>query len=224
MHTRSHSADGAATTVDDDEQAQSPRVERDRAHAKPIASAAQAPRENVKYSVMREDRERRSGGQRPPLSDGRGPRSRVPRAGRAPPAGRARSSIRAVRQGDTMSIASMVRSIRSGKSRVASAYAADEGDAEHRPRRVTPAVSPRLRTRAKASATATYTSIRSTSRIDADVLTDHSDESAIHTPRATIRAANATRKRPGASTRSRMSRTVVGTRNASATQPHDCEK
>ena len=36
--------------------------------------------------------------------------------------------------------------------------------------------------------------------------------------------ANAIRSRPGHATRSRISRTVVGTRNASATQPHDCEK
>ena len=122
-----------------------------------------------------------------------------------------------------MSIASTDDSIRSGKSRVASAYPHTRVTPSTAPP-MTPAVSPRLRTRAKASATATYTSIRSTSRIDADVLTDHSDESAIHTPRATIRAANAARKRPGASTRSRISKTVVGTRNASATQPHDCEK
>ena len=75
-----------------------------------------------------------------------------------------------------------------------------------------------------ASATATYTSMRSTSRSDAGALIDHRDDSAIHTASAPVRLANAIRSRPGADARSRMSSTVVGTRNASATHPQDCEK
>ena len=56
------------------------------------------------------------------------------------------------------------------------------------------------------------------------MLIDQIADKPIQTASATISAANATRSRPGASTRSRMSSTVVGTRKASATQPHDCEK
>ena len=55
-------------------------------------------------------------------------------------------------------------------------------------------------------------------------LIDQTAESPIQTASATMSAANATRSRPGTSTRSRMRSTVVGTRKASATQPHDCEK
>ncbi len=50
----------------------------------------------------------------------------------------------------------------------------------------TPGPSPRLRTSATARASATYTSMRSTSRTDADVLIDQMADSAIHTPSAPI--------------------------------------
>ena len=66
--------------------------------------------------------------------------------------------------------------------------------------------------------------MRSTSRLIADGLIDQIVDSAIHTPSAPMSDANATRSRPGTVTRSRISSTVVGTRNASATQPQDCEK
>ena len=62
------------------------------------------------------------------------------------------------------------------------------------------------------------------SRIEAGALIDQSAERPIQTASATMSAANATRSRPGTSARSRMRSTVVGTRKASATQPHDCEK
>ena len=66
--------------------------------------------------------------------------------------------------------------------------------------------------------------MRSTSRIEPAGLIDQIVESAVHPARAEIETRNATRKRPGAMTRSKMRRTVVGTKNANATHPHDCEK
>ena len=66
--------------------------------------------------------------------------------------------------------------------------------------------------------------MRSTSRIEPAGLIDQIVESAVHPARAEIETRNATRKRPGAMTRSKMRRTVVGTKNANATHPQDCEK
>jgi hypothetical protein len=66
--------------------------------------------------------------------------------------------------------------------------------------------------------------MRSTSRIDAAELIDHVADRAIHTPNATMSEANAARSRPGALAPSTIRRIEVGTRNASATQPQDCEK
>ena len=66
--------------------------------------------------------------------------------------------------------------------------------------------------------------MRSTSRTDAGALTDQIVDSAIHAASAPMKPANAMRRRPGTFTRSRIRRTDVGTRNASATHPQDWEK
>ena len=216
-----HRADGSVTTVD----VQSSRSRRGSvasATTKPIAIAPHAPREKVKYSVVYMIGRAAAAGS---ASDERRACATKPSVTRAPidvssPSEFQYPSGSASRYD---SLGSWYVSKRSGKSRVASAYAEISVTPTAIPAR-TPGPSPRRRTKATASASAMYTSIRSPSRTDAAELIDQIAESMIQTPSRAIRDANATRSRPGASTRSRMSKTVVGTRNASATQPHDCEK
>src|SRR5262249_39678941 len=66
--------------------------------------------------------------------------------------------------------------------------------------------------------------MRSASRNEAGALIDQIAESAIQPREAPKRATSAIRSRPGTDGRSRIRGTVGGPRNASATQPHDCEK